>query len=107
MKNDKKILDEVEKTLNSFDDIPKLEGNPYLITRIKSAIETDQVSTKRKLVFSLKPVMIGLILLINILTGVFFLNADKTSYTSYDTAIQSLKYDYKITQTFNEYILSN
>jgi|WetSurMetagenome_2_1015567.scaffolds.fasta_scaffold05480_4 hypothetical protein len=107
MKKHTEILEEVEKTINSFEAVPKLRDNPYLFTRIKSTIETDQNFAKRKLAFSLKPLIIGLILIVNILTGIFFINADKTFHSSDDTAIQYLKYDYQITQTYNEFTTSN
>jgi hypothetical protein len=107
MKRHREILEEVEKTINSFEAVPKLRDNHYLFTRIKSTIETDQEFAKRKLAFSLKPLVIGLILIVNILTGIFFINADKASYNSDDTTIQSLKYDYQITQTYNEFTTNN
>ena len=34
----KKINDEVEKTLNVYEGIPELESNPFLYTRIRTAV---------------------------------------------------------------------
>ncbi|MEJ2613842.1 MAG: periplasmic heavy metal sensor [Ignavibacteriaceae bacterium] len=83
MEKEDKIREEVNKTLKAFNQIKKLEGNPYLFTRIQSEIEIIQAKDKRygfKAEF-LRPVILFLILIMNIFTAVFFLNSknEKTS----------------------------
>jgi hypothetical protein len=42
MKNKEQIQREVDKTLDSLDGIKKASANPYLFTRIKSALEKEE-----------------------------------------------------------------
>ncbi len=78
MNKEDKIREEVEKTLNAFDQIKNLEENPYLFTRIQSEIES--IKTKEKS-YSLKgeflrPVILFLILIMNVFTAIFFFNSE-------------------------------
>ena len=75
MKNKQQIQQEVEKTLNSLDNIQRAEANPYLFTRIKAALQKEEKSVWSLAVsFMGRPVValatIFLILMINM--AVFF-----------------------------------
>ncbi|MDR3593256.1 hypothetical protein [Clostridium sp.] len=104
MVNENKILEEVEKTLQSFDNDVVLEGNPFLLTRIKAAIG-DRLH-KRKKGFSFKvsftKVIITLILLINAVTLVYYYdwNSQKTLQQK---LVSELKTDFHIDQSQNNF----
>ena len=75
MKNKQQIQQEVEKTLNSLDNIQRAEANPYLFTRIKAALQKEEKSVWGLAIsFMGRPVValatIFLILIINM--AVFF-----------------------------------
>jgi len=75
MKNKQQIQQEVEKTLNSLDNIQRAEANPYLFTRIKAALQKEEKSVWALAIgFMGRPVValatIFLILMINM--AVFF-----------------------------------
>ena len=94
------ILDEVEKTLQSFDNDIILEANPFLLTRIKT--ERENSLNKRKKGFglriSLSQVLMMLILLINIITLVYNYNRD-TKQNLEKSLVLELKEDFQIDQT--------
>jgi hypothetical protein len=100
MAKKKQILDEVEKTLQSFDNDIILEANPFLLTRIKT--ERENSLNKRKKGFglriSLSQVLMILILLINIITLVYNYNRD-TKQNLEKSLVLELKEDFQIDQT--------
>ena len=82
----KKIQDEVEKTIGILDKMEKIEGNPYLFTRIKANL----YSQKRISRFSLASVLasprialIIMLLVMNLLSVVFFFSSHSPA-VSYD-----------------------
>ena len=80
MKNKQQILQEVEKTLNSLDNLQRAEANPFLFTRIKAALTKEEKSPWEKAIgFLARPVVaiatIFLILLINL--AVFFTSSSQ------------------------------
>lgn len=99
MNKEEYILEEVEKTLNSIDALHKLEVNPFLYTRIKTRIEndTDIYSRKEKVVFVLKPATLVLILLLNIITAVYFLGTSGGNVTE-SSLVDTMKQEYGVTQ---------
>jgi hypothetical protein len=102
MEREKRILEEVEKTLNSIDNISKLETNPFLFTRIKARIVDNSVEQIRegKTGFVLKPAVLILLLVINIVTAVFFFSNSTGQVTSANTnLVESLTEDYQYSQT--------
>ena|SRR5258708_37703639 len=44
MKNKQQIEQEVKKTLDSFNGIQRAEANPYLFTRVKAKMQTEEKS---------------------------------------------------------------
>jgi len=107
MKKEKRILEEVEKTLNLFDELPVLEENHFLYTKIKAASNNKLYSSRQKSIFALKPIVIVIIILLNIITLTLFYQSSKSSYSIKESLIKSLQSDYKINQTFNEYLSIN
>ena len=94
------ILDEVEKTLQSFDNDVILEENPFLLTRIKTERENRLHKRKKGFAFriSLSRVLMLLILLINIITLVYNYNRD-TKQNLQESLVLELKEDFQIDQT--------
>ena len=82
MKNEERIKEEVEKTLNAFDNISNLDENPYLFTRLQAEIQGSEVKAKGVLRGKiLKPVILFIIVLFNIFTGIYFLDSESGTTT--------------------------
>ena len=99
MNKEDKILAEVEKTLSVIDGLPKLEANPFLFTRVKARIESESITnaSKVKTDFVLKPVTLALILVINIITAVYFIGFG-SSNVSGASVVDTMKQEYGVTQ---------
>ncbi len=104
MKNEKQILDKVEKTLHSIDNLKNLESNPFLFTRIKTGLDNPTVNRKTSFTLSLglKPIVLMIILLINIITAAYFFGSN-TNQTTSTSLVSVLQEDYQINQTSNEF----
>lgn len=107
MKKEKRILEEVDKTLDLFDNLPVLEENHFLHTKIKAASNYKTISSGQKGIFALRPFVIAIIIIINIITMTLSFQSSISSYSNKESLIKSLRNDYKINQTFNEYLSVN
>ena len=47
MDKEKRILDEVKKTISLLDDVINIEPNPYLFTRVKAQIDSKSYKLNR------------------------------------------------------------
>ena len=90
---------EVEKTLESTSDYKKVEGNPFLITRINSEIDHKRNNNSLS-GFKLKPIFLTLVVLLNIYTGISFYfspsesnNSDELISLMEEFSISNEKYD--------------
>ena len=100
MKNGEEIREEVEKTLNAFDNITNLDGNPFLFTRLQAEIEKSGVKTKGELRSRiLRPAILFIIVLFNIFTGIYFFESGNGT-----TSVTKQQYFSKIS---SEYSLSH
>ena len=75
MNDQKRIQEEVEKTLESLDGIQRTEANPYLFTRIEARLEKGEKSFwSRALTFISRPSVAvpAIVLTILINTAIFF-----------------------------------
>jgi hypothetical protein len=99
MKNEKQILEEVDKTLSALDNMPKLEANPFLYTRIQTKMaETAAVKNNLFLVrFKVKYVVLVIIIILNVLTIVNFFEKNHGDYSK-DQLIYSLRQEYNSSQ---------
>lgn len=101
MKKEEKIREEVEKTLNTFDNIEKLEENPYLFLRVQTEIEGLRTKDKGSLKGNiLKPVILFLILVVNVLTAVFFLNSESEAASTRQTYLSAISSEYSISHSY-------
>jgi hypothetical protein len=101
MTRKEKIQEEVEKTLNVLNEIPNIEANPFLFTRLKAAIEDGTVlrSKWRQRNFVSRPVILCIILLLNLITVIFLFQSKTVVKTENSCLINSLSKDYQISQT--------
>ena len=98
MNKEDKIREEVEKTVNAFDHMEKIEGNPYLFSRIQFELESNL--TKKKS-YSLKgeflrPVILFLILIMNVFTVIFFFNSKSETSSAKQTYFSAISSEYSI-----------
>ncbi len=76
----KQIQNEVDKTLEVFDQLQRVEGNPYLMTRIKARLEKEQPVSRT--VLALRWVALVTLIAINSLTIFYWLQQDESSATT-------------------------
>ena len=100
MTKEQRILEEVDKTLHAFDDLPKLGANPYLFTRIKARLTAEAVGSVRNILkgLKLKPVALAIVVILNIITLIHVLETDRGS-SSRDQLINALSQDYHSAQS--------
>jgi hypothetical protein len=60
-----KIHQEVQKTMESLDHFQRLEGNPYLYTRVKQKMASPAQTASGHLLGWLQPIALMLLLLVN------------------------------------------
>ncbi len=108
MEKEKKIFEEVEKTISVLERMKKLEPNPFLYTRIKAEMgkRTLKNTKKTQLPFAIKPTIIFVILLLNLFTAIYFFKTNPKQDTS-ELLINELKADYQISQTQNDLLIGN
>lgn len=104
MKDKNKIMEEVEKTLRSYDEDTVLGENPFLFTRINAAMENQAGAYKTA--HSHKPafsrLIIIMIILVNLLTLAY--NYDRSSKEKQRSRlIMELKTDFQIDQSDNNF----
>ncbi len=102
MKNlkENQILGEVEKTLLSFDNDSVLEENPFLYTRIKAEKDIRNSRSKKNfaLRFGFSQALVLLILLINIVTVVYYYERN-AKQNMQDKLVLELRHDFQIEQS--------
>ena len=103
---DKKIqiMEEVEKTLQAFDNDIILEENPFLLTRLKAERENRLQKQKKGLALHLNPnkVLLILILLINAATFVYYFDWNAKNRL-HSKLVSELKEDLQIEQSQNNF----
>lgn len=99
MDKEKKIREEVQKTLHAFGNIKNIEGNPFLFTRIKANLD---VHSGRKNVFGLsgpsflKKALVGFLLVLNAVSVFFYLQNSNNVNDSREENISSLAKEYSL-----------
>jgi hypothetical protein len=104
MEREKIILNEIEKTLNSYDNDILLKENPYLSTRIFARLKTGNGRLKKTVHvrLSLNKAILVLALLINLVTIVLYYQKGSGSNLQEKMAVQ-LEEDFKIEESQNIY----
>lgn len=101
MTREEKIQEEIEKTLDVLDNLPNIDANPFLFTRLNTLVENGaglKIKYRRKS-FAAGPIMLCIILLINLITAIFLFQSGTVEQTSETSLVNSLANDYKISQT--------
>ncbi len=95
MEREKRIIEEVEKTLRALDELPKLRANPFLYTRLKSVLANaatpDEQPAARQV--RVKAAALALLVVINVLSAIHFLGRGPEG-SSRSALISSLERDY-------------
>lgn len=104
MKDKKKILEEVEKTMLSYDFDEELNANPFLLTRINSQLNNRIQKKKNSLVvkLNLNTVLFMIIIIINLLTLAYNLDLNGKDNIKEKLVIQ-LKWELQIDETENNF----
>lgn len=99
MKKEDKILEEVEKTLNSFDNDIILQPNPYLLTRIKAkrAENLRKQKTRYEFKIGFRQILIFLLIIGNFLTLVYFYETS-TKQNLLENLVIELRSDFQTDQ---------
>lgn len=98
MKDENLIKQKVNETMDFLNNIPNPDENPFLVNKIFNRLSNPEKTKSKFNISVLKPALISLILILNILTVISILNADK-DYSGKDELLNSLTSDYQITQT--------
>jgi uncharacterized membrane protein len=98
MKREKRILEEVEKTLQAFDLIPELDANPFLFTRIRAQRDKSEIIKSGKVshINIVKPLLLFLLIIINILTAIYSLSSVTAKSADNSSLIEILDQNYNI-----------
>jgi hypothetical protein len=98
------IADEVDKTLQAFDDDVVLAANPFLASRIK-ALRSDRLQPRTR-IFSLKlglnQALMVFILLMNLITVVYWFERN-SKHDLQERLVAELKNDFQVDQSQNSY----
>ena len=106
MKKQEKIEQEITKTLTQFEKAEVLQPNPYLFTRIQQRLNE---KNKRRNYFprALKPAFFSALLAVNIITTVWYLNAEdlNNSNNSKLKLIEILSGDFNLENDQSDFLL--
>lgn len=99
MKQKTSISEEVEKTLQAFENDVVLEANPFLFTRIQAKQQSSR-NHGFALKINLKSIAFALIIFMNIATAVYYYKWN-TEKNLHERLVSNLKEDLKIEQSQN------
>ena len=102
MTKEDRVREEVEKTMSLLDRMENLEAGPYFYTRVEAILRGREKEEKMKQpgifgVKVLKPAFLALLLLVNLVSAVFFLTESK------DAGLSEEKYRSHASQLVREY----
>jgi len=104
----KRIKKEVDKTLQLFDNLEDPSPNPYLYTRLLARIQSMEATQQSALTPALLPAgfrlaLFSLIIIANIITGVFFLQKQAVQSESKIDNLNIIAKEYYLTQDYYIY----
>jgi hypothetical protein len=104
MLREKKIIDEVEKTLDSYDEDPIFDANPFLLTRIKAARENRIHKVEKEFIpkINFNQILLILILLVNFIT-LFYNYSLSNKEDIKRKLVLELKEEFQIDQSQNNF----
>jgi hypothetical protein len=98
----KDINKEIEKTLQSWDNIERLEANPFLYTRIEQKIKALETPRQTNRVWYWQPLLVAALVILNFFTIATALNSSKNQ-SVYDTIAEQYNISTDTENTFNFY----
>lgn len=101
--NRKRIEEEVESVLSSYDDDPVLQGNPFVLARIKEARSKREHRNGKRFAakLGLNFILTIIVLILNITTVIVYLEA-RTEKKLEKELLNNLKADFQIEETQSE-----
>ena len=110
MKNDKRnIQEKINKTLDVLDKVEKIETDPFFYTRLSARLEKQESKPGFDWLFEtplLKPILVGFVLVVNIISISHFVTAESTVLTD-DEIVEMFNEEYFITQSSDSYSVIN
>lgn len=99
MNRDQRIIEEAEKTLGALDNLPKLEANPYLVTRLHASLAEGKISWSRMVVRNpwMKPAALAFFILLNIF-AIFGILETRNVESPREELISALRQEYDSNQ---------
>jgi len=107
MNRDKKIQEEVQKTMNSLNKLERLEANPYLFTRIEERLKAGVVTPAerpRSFLQLLQPALVACLLLFNVWVAYNIFDSGPTDITYVENSAYDFSYLTVEGQTIENYI---
>lgn len=90
MNKKEKIEQEIQKTMEQFDNAEQLPPNPYFYTRVQARLE-DSRKQHRILSAVLKPALFTILVAVNLSTAVWYMGStDQTSQTDTRTELTEI-----------------
>lgn len=95
------IQEEVQKTLDCLDSMPRLEGNPFLYTRVETQLRevetTRHTATAAHRVWGiLKPALLLLLVAFNVITLARNLSSSTATTSSHSVLVQTIVQEYSL-----------
>lgn len=88
------VEEEVEKTLSSWDDLERIEANPYFFTRLQQRLANEQSPKQLWSASFLRPALLGILLIINVWTVASVLNSQARYNTTTTATLSDFASDY-------------
>jgi len=100
----RKIEDEINKTLNSLDNIEPVESNPFFYTRLEAKIESIEVKQKPLFIniFSynfLRPAFFVILIAVNLLSAYSIVRRTIYQSDEKEEILQTFAKEYSVSQT--------
>lgn len=100
MNRKQKIEQEVEKTLEQFERAERLPGNPYFYTRVQARLDESEPVKRKSLVPAvLKPVFLGVLVSLNVLTAVYFLSGSSAQTADRSDLLSEFAQEYGLEES--------
>jgi hypothetical protein len=96
----KRVKEEVEKTISLLDKIEEIDANPFLFTRIKAELDSKKIKSEKKsveLIFRiLRPVLIAALILFNVYSVISFYQSSSSNGQTRQQYLESIASEYEM-----------
>jgi len=105
---DQKIKDEVEKTLNVFDQLEKIEASQFIYTKIKAKIESSSTEKKGLLSVNKRKLIMAAVMIIVIFLNTFsilhYLQSNSQNSNNQAEYLSAFAQQYSLVSTNRDYL---